>query len=69
MRNARFKRQADGSVLVQLKVEGGPCNLCTIYPDLSVEFFVNCPPVSVYALIAVLVHACEVLLTGKAFRK
>jgi hypothetical protein len=65
MQNARFRRQPDGSVLVQLKVEGGPCNLCTIFPDLSVEFFVNCPPISVYALIAVLVRASEVQLLGK----
>jgi hypothetical protein len=64
MKRAKFNRQPDDSVLVRLMTADGPCDLCAIYPDLTVSFYVACPRVGVAELVSILVRAAEVQLLG-----
>jgi hypothetical protein len=64
MRPVLVDRQPDGSVLVRLQTDQGPCSLCLLHVDLTFEFYPQCPRVIPSEIFWGVIRASELLLLG-----
>jgi hypothetical protein len=66
MRNAQFKRQPDGSIVVSLRTKTGPCTLFVMLPGMMMENHVSCPAVYGPHMLQFILTACDMVLHAAA---